>query len=97
MILQLRGFGELSVLELALIFTIFGAFLVFFGFYVMLRKYKANSRRKRFAKKQFVMEQALNDKLKWRKDARKVRDFGQTETGQNKMWDLGQTETGLRN
>lgn len=70
------GFGNFSVIELAVMFTILGAFLVFFGLFLMLRRKQSRRNRRRFARKQLVMEEALKDRIK---NKRTSRNFGPAE------------------
>lgn len=92
MILHFRELGKFSFFEVAFIFTIFGAFLVFLGLYIMLRNHKANSRKRRFVKKQLTMEQALSDRLKQRKYERSLGRAEYLEEMEGKQKGIGSDE-----
>lgn len=66
------GFGDFSVIGLAVMFTFLGAFLVFLGLYVLMIKSRGSKSRRRFARKQMLMEKALNNKIKNKEEQRNM-------------------------
>lgn len=85
------GFGDFSLIEFAVMFTIFGAFLVFLGLYVMLRKRQGHRNRRKFAKKQLMMEEALNDKIN---DKKRQQESGTVRTDHGREYGIPNTGLG---